>query len=401
MRGNRVQLAPEPPLSRDACQVNELAAALRAGRQISWLGCFLVLTLALAGCGKPGGAVQQAPPTVTVSQPRQEEVTDYLDLTGTVSPSRTVDLVARVLGYLESVDFDDGAMVESGKLLFVIEPEPYKEQLALAQAALLRAQSEYDRQVSLIQSNATSQANLERWLSERDQAAAQVALAKLNLGYTRVTAPFSGRIGRHLVDPGNLVGPGTTTKLATLEQIKPIYVYFNLNERDALRIAAVMRERGLQAKNAIGKKPVFVGLQTQEGYPEEGTLDFLGTDISTATGTLQMRAVFANTNHVLISGAFVRVRVPLGQPKPMLVVPNSAIGNDQEGDYVLVAGAGNVVARRTVVKGPLTPNGCAIRSGLAPEDRVVVNGIMLAKPGATVTPVAEPAGQSPAASTNL
>ena len=131
----------------------------------------------------------------------------------------------------------------------------------------MRAQSEYDRQVSLIESNATSRANVEKWLSERDQAAAQVELAKLNLGYTRVSAPFSGRIGRRLVDPGNLVGPSVNTKLATLDQLEPIYVYFNLNERDALQAAAIMRQRGLDPRGHVGKAPVLVGLQNQEGYP--------------------------------------------------------------------------------------------------------------------------------------
>ena len=356
----------------------------------------LGLAALLTGCGKSSRAVTQAPPTVTVSHPHQEQVTDYLDLTGTVAPSQNVDLVARVTGYLQSVNFQDGAMVKEGQLLFVIEPEPYKQQLALAQAALERAQSEYDRQLSLIQSNATSRANVEKWLSERDQAAAQVALAKINLGYTSVNAPFGGRMGRHLVDPGNLVGPTVNAKLANLEELDPIHVYFNLNERDALQAAAIMRQRGMALTNAIGKTPVLVGLQTQEGYPQEGTLDFVNTGVTTSSGTLQMRATFANKDRVLIPGAFARVRIPLGEPKPMLVVPNSAIGNDQEGDYVLLAGPDDIVARRPVEEGALTKNGCSIRSGLTAEDRVIVNGLMRAKPGTKVTPVSEPATPNPA-----
>ena len=364
------------------------------------LGCGLALAGLLAGCGKPRQGANQGPPTVTVSLPSQEPVTDYLELTGTVTPSRSVDLVARVTGYLESVNFEDGAMVKEGQLLFVIEPDEYKQQLALAQAALDRAQSEYDRQRGLIESNATSLASVERWRSERDQDAAQVELAKLNLGYTDVTAPFSGRIGRHLVDAGNLVGPSGNTKLATLDQLEPIYVYFNLNERDALRAAAVMRQRGMEPRGNVGKAPIFVGLQNQEGYPQEGTLDFVDTGISTSSGTIQMRGLFDNKDHLLVAGAFARVRIPLGDPKLMLVVPASAIGNDQEGDYVLVAGAGDIVARRAVVKGSLTTNGCAIRSGLSNQDRVIVNGVMRARPGDKVTPVTAPAGASapPAAS---
>jgi RND family efflux transporter MFP subunit len=359
------------------------------------LGCLLPTAALLTGCGKSSHAVTQAPPSVTVSHPQQEQVTDYLDLTGTVAPSQNVDLVARVTGYLQSVNFQDGAMVKEGQVLFVIEPEPYRQQLALAEAALLRAKSEYERQLSLIASNATSRANLEKWLSERDQSAAQVALAKINLSYTSVNAPFSGRMGKHLVDVGNMVGPSVNTKLANIEELEPVYVYFNLNERDALSAAAYMRQRGLKPVSGVGKTAVFVGLQNQEGYPQEGTLDFVDTGISTSSGTIQMRATFANKDRVLIPGAFARVRIPLGQPKPMLVVPNSAIGSDQEGNYVLVTGLDDVVVRRAVEKGALTKNGCAIRSGLTAEDRVIVIGLMRAKPGSKVTPVTEAAPSNP------
>ena len=367
---------------------------LKTTYEVRTFASVLVLAALMAGCGKRQEGVKQAPPTVTVSQPLQQEVTDYLELTGTVTPSRSVDLVARVTGYLQSVDFQDGAMVPEGKLLFVIEPDPYKQQLLLAKAAHERAKAEHERQVSLIASNATSIANVEKWRSERDQAAAQVELAKLNLGYTEVKAPFSGRIGRRLVDEGNLVGPGVNTKLATMDQLEPIYAYFNLNERDTLKAVTIMRQQGLDPRRNIGKTPVFLGLQNQDGYPEEGTLDFADTGISTSSGTMQLRALFSNTNHLLIAGAFARVRIPLGGPKPMLIVPTSVIGNDQEGDYVLVVGAGDVVARRGVVKGPLTTNGCALRSGLTAQDRVIVNGIMRAKPGDKVTPVTGAAGQS-------
>jgi RND family efflux transporter MFP subunit len=369
-------------------------AGPRLRRAVS-LGCGLSLLALLPGCGKPHEGAGQAPPSVTVSHPRQEQVTDYLDLTGTVAPSQNVDLVARVTGYLQSVNFQDGGMVDKGQLLFVIEPEPYKQQLALTQAALERAQSEYDRQLSLIKSNATSQANVERWLSERDQSAAQVELAKINLGYTSVNAPFGGHMGRHLVDPGNLVGPGVNTKLANIEGLEPIYVYFNLNERDALEAAAYMREHGLTARSSMGKTPVLVGLQNQEGFPQQGVLDFIDTGVSTSSGTLQMRASFPNKDRALIPGAFARVRIPLGEPKPMLVVPNSAIGNDQEGDYVLVVGPDSLVARRSVEKGALTKTGCTIRSGLKAEDRLIVNGLTRAKPGAKVTPMTEPVATNP------
>jgi RND family efflux transporter MFP subunit len=352
--------------------------------------CLLAISVSLFGC-RGAGNNQKPPPPVTVSPPRQESVADYIDLSGTVAAYRSVDLVARVPGYLQSVDFADGSNVRAGQLLFVIEPAPYEEQLKLAEAALLQAQSEYDRQQELVKQNATSVANVEKWQSERDQAAAQVALAKINLSYTHVTAPFSGRIGRHLVDPGNMVGADGNTKLATLDQIEPIYVYFNMNERDALRIRTAMRAEGTLPRASVGKAPVFVGLQNENGYPHQGTLDFIGTGISTSSGTIQMRAVFTNEDDALFPGLFARVRIPLNRPKPMLVVPNRVVGNDQEGDYVLVVGPGDIVARRSVVRGPLTGSDCAIVSGLTSDDRVIVNGLAYAQPGEKVTPETETA----------
>ena len=244
-----------------------------------------------------------------------------------------------------------------------------------------------DRQQELIKQNATSTSNVEKWRSSRDQAQAQVELAKINLGYTRVTAPFAGRIGQRLVDPGNLVGTGSPTKLATLDQLLPIYVNFNLNERDALQMREAMRKLGMEAKSAVGKAPVEVGLSNEKGYPHEGVLDFVDNEISGSTGTIAMRAIFKNEDKTLFPGVFARVRIPLGDPKPMLVIPNSAIGNDQQGDYVFLVDANDVVVRQTIVKGPLTPSGdCAIRSGLTAADRVVVNGILNARPGQKVAP---------------
>jgi len=315
-------------------------------------------------------------------------VADAIDLTGTAASFRTVDLVARVTGYLKSVNFEDGALVEKGQELFVIEPEPYEQQLRLAEAALLQAQSEYDRQVALMKENATSAANVEKWLSQRDQAKSQVELAKINLGYIRVAAPFSGRIGRRLCDPGNLVGPAGNAKLATIDQMEPINVYFNINERDALRIGASFRARGTKSSTEfLGKARVFVGVQTEEGYPHEGMLDFIDNGLDPSTGAVQMRAVFKNADHILFPGVFVRVHFPLDNPKPMLAVPNSAVDNDQEDDYVLVVEANDVVARRAVVKGPLLKSVCAIREGLTDGDRVVINGFMNVRPGSTVAVV--------------
>jgi RND family efflux transporter MFP subunit len=350
---------------------------------------FLCLLL-LAGCGK-SRQITQPLPAVTVSRPVEQLVTEFLELTGTVAPSKTVNLVARVSGYLESVNFAEGSFVESGQVLFVIEPEPYRQQLALNEAALRQAQSEYERQQQLIKQNATSASSVEKQLSARDQAQAQVELAKINLGYTTVTAPFTGRIGARQVDPGNLVGAGSATVLASLDQLMPIYVNFSLNERDALHLYEEMRRRNIPLKSGIGKVPVLVGLSNEKGYPHAGVLDFADNEISTSTGTIALRAIFSNEDRALFPGLFTRVRIALGEPQPMFVVPNAAIGNDQQGDYVFIVEAGDVVARRTIVKGPLTGDGgCAIRSGLTGNDRVIVNGLLNAKPGEKVAPTDKP-----------
>jgi RND family efflux transporter MFP subunit len=362
------------------------------------LGALLVLLILAGGCHKGADSNIVSPP-VSVSHPISQPVTEYLDLTGTTAPSKTVDLMARVSGYLESVNFQDGAFVDKGQLLFVIEPPPYEQQVALNEAVLVQAQAEYDRQLEMMKQNATSTSNVEKWRSSRDQAQAQVELAKINLGYTHVTAPFAGRIGQRQVDPGNLVGSNGPTKLATIDQLLPIYVNFNLNERDALQMREAMRKLGMEAKAAVGKAPVEVGLSNEKGYPHVGLLDFVDNEISSSTGTIAMRAIFKNEDKTLFPGVFTRVRIPLGDPRPMLVIPNSAIGNDQQGDYVFLVDANDVVVRQTVVKGPLTPSGdCAIRSGLTAADRVVVNGILNARPGqkvvptesATATPTATP-----------
>ncbi len=362
-----------------------------------WLARFLCLSFVMAlmfSCGDAKERPKQPPP-VTVSLPRTEPVADYYDLTGTVSAFRSVDLVARVAGYLQSVNFSDGTDVKRGQLLFVIEPKPYMEQLKLNQASFLRAKSEYRRQLRLIKQDATSVANVEKWRSERDQAAAQAALAKIKLGYTRVTASFSGRIGRHLVDPGNMVGVDGHTKLATLDQISPIYVYFNMNERDALRIRDAVRRPGKDTPSEMGEAPVWVGLLNEEGYPHRGSLDFIDIDFNTDSGTIQMRAVLTNKERVFLPGLFARVRIPLGKPKPMLVVPNRAVCNDQAGDYVLVVGANDRVARRSVVKGFLAGGDRAIMSGLTATDRVIVKGIANAGVGSRVTPQSEAGSAKP------
>ena len=358
------------------------------------VGCVIVLAAALPGCRKHAAAGAAVAPAVTVQSPKPQPVMEYLDLTGTVAASKTVNLVARVPGYLESVNFRDGAVVPKGELLFVIEQAPYEAQVTLNQAALVRAQAELDRQQAMMKENATAETTVENWVSQRDQARAQLELAQINLGYTKVTAPFDGRLGARQVDPGNLVGSSGPTVLATIEQLHPIYVNFNLNERDALQLRDEMRRLKIEVGSNIGKAPIEVGLQNEKGYPHVGVLDFADNSLSTSTGTIALRGIFENRETTLFPGLFARVRIPLGDPRPMLTIPASAVGNDQQGDFVFVVTPADLVERRSIVKGPVTDGRLAVRSGLSEADRVVVNGLLNARVGEKVAPTEAPPASS-------
>jgi multidrug efflux system membrane fusion protein len=370
----------------------------------------LAVLLGLCACGNEGDNYKPPPPPpVRVAHPLVKSVTNYLEETGSASAVASVNLVARVPGYLQSVNFTDGSIVNKGDLLFVIEPASYEADVKLAkatlaqqQAQLTRASEEYARQLRLVKQSASSQANVEKWLAERnsaaatvDQARANLDIARINLGYTKVAAPFRGRIGRHLVDTGNLVGTPSPTTLATIEQIQPIDVYFSVDEPDVLRIHAMIRQRGLGPAD-IHNIPVYVGLQTDEGYPHEGKLDFIDTGLDPSTGTLQVRAVFPNRDRLLLPGVFVRVRVPVGNDEHALLVSNRALGVDQSGSYLLVVNADGVVEQRTVKTGALVDGMRVITKGLVRTDWVVVEGLQRATPGTKVSVIRVDAAASTA-----
>jgi membrane fusion protein, multidrug efflux system len=390
-------LSRQPAFGPDRCSAGLAGQAL--------------LTLFLAGCGDDNTYVPPPPPAVTVSLPVQRAVTDYIELTGNTQSSNSVDLVARVEGYLQSVNFEDGSFVKKGDLLFVIQPEPYEADVRLAQATveqqqatLTQATSEYERQQRLVQQNATSQSQLESWRAQQaaaqaavDEANANLELARINLGYTRITAPFDGRIGEHLVDPGNLVGAGAPTELATIEQLAPMYVYFNVDEQDVLRIRANLRAAGKTLASAAPVK-LGIGLQNETDYPHEATLDFVASDVDQSTGTLQARGVIPNQDYAFLPGLFVRVRVPVGTTLDALLIPDRALGIDQRGHYLLVVDQDDVVAQRPVQIGVLIDGMRVIAEGLGAQDRVVVAGIQRAIPGSKVAPQeAAPAPANPPA----
>jgi RND family efflux transporter MFP subunit len=358
-----------------------------------------LLLVASVGCTRTNQYVAPPPPEVSVAQPITEDVTDYLEFTGTSRAVEAVDLRSRVSGYLQSIEFEDGAYVKQGQLLFVIEPEPFevalaseKAKLRKAQAALKLATAEVERTRPLVKRGALAVAELDVKIADRDSAVAEVAAAEaavaqaeLNLRYTRITAPISGRIDRHMVDVGNLVQV-QTTMLTRIENIEPIYVYFYVSENDVLQFLESRQAGELRSSSSKQSPHVFVGLSDTGAFPFEGQLDYTELGVDPETGTQQRRAVFANKDHSLLPGLFVRVRLPLGPPSPQLLVTERAIGADQRGTYVLVVGEKNVIERRPVELGVSHNGNRVVKEGLSADEWIVVNGLQRARPGAPVNP---------------
>ena len=380
-------------------------------RVLPWPALGLLLVLSLAGCKKENTYVPPPPPSVGVATPVRQTVTNYLTVTGTTQAFNAIDLNARVEGFLEAIKAPDGSLVKQGQLLFVIEQPPYQAKVAQAkadveqqQAEVTRAQAEYDRQVRLAKQNATSAADVERWQAQRDsaqaavdQAKANLQIAQINLGYTEVTAPFDGRLSAHLVDVGALVGAGAPTKLSSLVQLEPIYVYFNVSEIEVLRIKEALRQEDRSTVDLSRDIPLEVGLQTETGYPHTGRLDYVAPGIDPSTGTLTVRGIFANQDQALLPGMFVRARVPLRKKENALLVDDRAIGRDQSGPYLLVVDAENTVQQRPVQTGELVGGLRVIETGIGPEDRVIVDGLQRAVPGSKVAPKEEAMSGAPAA----
>jgi RND family efflux transporter MFP subunit len=357
--------------------------------------------VALAACGQDNRYVAPPPPQVKVALPLQREVTRYLEATGNTAAVNTANLVARVQGFVQAINYKDGDLVKQGATLFTIEPEPYELKLeqakaaeAGARAALKQAEAEFERQSDLASRQVASKAALDNATANRDSAQAKLkqaevdtAQAALNLSYTQVKAPFDGYVTARQVSKGELVGANGPTQLAVIVELDPIYVSFTISEQDVLRVREEIRRLGISDQE-LKKVKVEVGLQDDPGYPYTGTLDYAAPTVNQATGTLAVRAILQNPNRVLLPGYFVRVRIAEEQQKALLV-PDAALGSDQGGRYVLVVAKDNVVQQRKVTVGPKVGELRAIDGGIAADDRVVIAGILRAVPGQKVDPQLE------------
>jgi RND family efflux transporter MFP subunit len=364
------------------------------------------MVVGLAGCGESQPVASLPPPEVSISQPIERAVSDSLEFTGRIEAVESVDVRARASGYITRVAFDAGARVKQGDLLFEIDPREYQAavnraegDIARLRANLARAGAEVTRTQRLRSSGAVSEREVDtatgsKGATEGELVAAQAQLekARLDLQFTRVTAPIAGRASRAEITAGNLVVVGADGGpiLTTVVSIDPVWVYFDIDEPALLRLREAEHRRTgrpLTPENLASLQiPVELGLANEPGFPHTGRIDFVDNRVDPATGTMRVRAVLRNEQGLFSPGFFVRVKLAIGQPKPTLLVTERAIGTDQGRKYVLVTNDKNVVEYREVQLGSLADGLRAITDGLAPGEWVIVNGIQRARPGVTVTP---------------
>ncbi|MFI8610725.1 multidrug efflux RND transporter periplasmic adaptor subunit MexE [Pseudomonas sp. NPDC077649] len=361
----------------------------------------LAATLVLSACGQAPDAMQQLPaPKVSVAEVIEQPINEWDEFTGRLEAPQSVEVRPRVSGYIDKVAFAEGGLVKKGDLLFQIDPRPFQAevkrleaQLQQARANLTRANSEARRGERLRQSNAISAELADARASAAAEAQAQVAAiqaeldnARLNLDFTRITAPIDGRVSRAEITEGNLVGAGESL-LTSVVSTDKVYAYFDADERVFLKYLELARQAGGDAR---GASPVYLGLSSEDGHPHLGQLDFLDNQVNPRTGTIRGRAVFDNADGRFTPGLYARLKLVGSAAYPAALIKDEAVGTDLGKKFVLVLGEDNAVAYRAIELGPKLEGLRIVRSGLAKGEKIVVNGLQRAMPGATVDPQAVP-----------
>ncbi|WP_152051288.1 efflux RND transporter periplasmic adaptor subunit [Tautonia marina] len=366
-----------------------------------------IVCAALTGCERAEpSVVETGPPVVSVSRPLVQPVVDYDTYTGRTRAVSTVEIRARVQGYLKEIRFEAGDLVEAGQVLFVIDPREYEDAVALAEARVEQAKArtrlaavERDRYRTLAQRDVGSRQDFDRAaaaydvaVAEAKGAEAELRRARLDLSFTEVTSPITGQTGAHMVDVGNLITVGKTDDnlLTTIVSVDPMFVDFDVDERALLRYRKNASERRGEELDATRIReamvPVEMGLAVEPGYPHVGILDFADNRIDPNTGTLRARGVFPNPNQLLSPGLFARVRIPLGKPEDAILIAESALGSDQGIRFAYVVDDENRVERRLVGLGPVVSGMAVVTEGLTADDRVIVTGIQRVREGIVVEP---------------
>ena len=361
-----------------------------------------VLTLLLQGCRSEADAQAAAPaPQVTVAAALEREVQEWDEFTGRLEAVESVEVRPRVTGYIESVNFAEGSIVKKGDLLFVIDQRPYRAELDKAQAELARAiaraelsNTDVERSEKLLGVKAVSREEYDQRLNAQresqanvEAARAAVTAAKLNLEFTRVTAPIAGRVSRAVVTAGNLVTGGSTqaTLLTTVVSIDPIYVTFEGDEQVYLKYTELAR-RGDRPSSRDAANPVLMALANEEGFPHKGAMTFVDNQVDPRTGTIRARASFDNKDGYLTPGLFARVKLLGHNSHRAVLVDDRAIGTDQSQKFVYVVDSENKVSYRGVKVGRLTDGLRIVQDGLQPGENVIVNGLQRVHPGVIVAP---------------
>jgi membrane fusion protein, multidrug efflux system len=360
----------------------------------------LLLPLALAACDQaPAKVSPPPPPAVTAAKPLVKELVEFDDFTGRFEAVASVEVRARVSGYLESVHFKDGQIVKEGDLLFVIDPKPYEVSLRRSQAELTRAQThldlatrELDRAQRLAQTGTGTERNLDVQRQSRGEAAAnieaaqaQIAADRLNLGYTKITAPIAGRISRKLVTEGNLVLTNETV-LTTIVSIDPVYFYFDVDERSYLAYVRMALD-GTRPSGRTSQYPVEIALADEKEFRHQGKMDFVDSRIDASTGTMRGRALVENKDQLIAPGLFGRIRIPGSNKYPAVLIPDEAIAADLDRRVVYVLGEGGAVSERAIRPGPRIDGYRVVRQGLKGDETLVISGLQRIQFGASkVTP---------------